>query len=214
MFSNLVDRLKVRFARGGEYDSVSLRRHFARKHDIAIGLYTFGAFDRWRMPPGTRIGRYCSIARNARLVEADHPVGNLTTHPFLYMPAFGVTQAQKEAVPGQVIEDDVWLSHNVTVLPGCKRIGRGAIVGAGAVVIADVPRYAVAVGVPAKVVRYRFPTEVQAAIEATRWWELDKQQLATGLRAAPAFATAPSAEGARAFFRAVHGRELEMPPTA
>lgn len=50
------------------------------------------------------------------------------------------------------IGDGAWLGNGVSVLPGV-RIGRGAVVGAGAVVTTDVPDRAVAVGVPARVVR-------------------------------------------------------------
>jgi galactoside O-acetyltransferase len=52
------------------------------------------------------------------------------------------------------LEDDVWLGANVVVLRDV-RIGRGAVVGAGAVVTSDIPPYAVAVGVPARVIRIR-----------------------------------------------------------
>lgn len=57
-----------------------------------------------------------------------------------------------------VIEDDVWLSGHVVVLPGV-RIGRGSIVAAGAVVADDVPPYSVVAGVPARVVRTRTKAE-------------------------------------------------------
>ena len=57
-----------------------------------------------------------------------------------------------------VIESDVWVGTNVTILNGV-RIGRGAIVAAGAVVIKDVPAYAIVGGVPAKVLKYRFTEE-------------------------------------------------------
>lgn len=53
-----------------------------------------------------------------------------------------------------VIEDDVWLGANVLVLPG-RRIGRGSIVAAGAVVSVDVPPFAVVAGNPARVLRQR-----------------------------------------------------------
>ncbi len=63
--------------------------------------------------------------------------------------------AQQKTYAPIVIEDDVWLGAMVIVLPGV-RIGRGAIVGAGAVVTKDVPPYAIVGGVPAKVLKYRF----------------------------------------------------------
>lgn len=53
-----------------------------------------------------------------------------------------------------VIEDDVWLGAGSTVLDGVK-IGKGCIVGAGAVVTKDLPEYAIATGVPAKIIKTR-----------------------------------------------------------
>lgn len=53
-----------------------------------------------------------------------------------------------------VIEDDVWIGANVTILPG-KRIGTGSIVAAGAVVTRDVPPFTVVGGNPARVIRSR-----------------------------------------------------------
>lgn len=53
-----------------------------------------------------------------------------------------------------VIEDDVWLGRRVIIMPGVH-IGKGSIIGAGAVVTKDIPEYSVAAGVPAKVVKSR-----------------------------------------------------------
>jgi acetyltransferase-like isoleucine patch superfamily enzyme len=55
------------------------------------------------------------------------------------------------------IEDGVWLGYGVVVLSGV-RIGRGAVIGAGTVVCTDIPEYAIAGGVPARVIRYRHST--------------------------------------------------------
>ena len=52
------------------------------------------------------------------------------------------------------IGNDVWIAANVTILKGVN-IGDGAIIGAGSVVTRDIPEYAVAVGNPARVVKYR-----------------------------------------------------------
>jgi len=54
-----------------------------------------------------------------------------------------------------VIEDDVWIGARVLILPGCKHIGKGVIVGAGSVVTHDIPDYAIVGGNPAKIIKYR-----------------------------------------------------------
>ncbi len=64
-----------------------------------------------------------------------------------------IVQGFLEARP-PVIEDDVWIGANVTVLPG-RRIGTGSIVAAGAVVASDVPPYSVVAGNPARVIKHR-----------------------------------------------------------
>lgn len=53
-----------------------------------------------------------------------------------------------------IIEDDVWIGGRVIILPG-RKIGRGAIIGAGAVVVKDVPQYAIVGGNPARILKYR-----------------------------------------------------------
>ncbi|WP_343672660.1 acyltransferase [Chitinophaga sp.] len=62
---------------------------------------------------------------------------------------------QKEAVVKPVeINDDVWIGTRVIILPGVT-IGKGAIIGAGAVVTKSVPDYAIVGGNPAKILKYR-----------------------------------------------------------
>lgn len=61
-----------------------------------------------------------------------------------------------------IIEDDVWITMNCMVMKGV-RIGRGAVIAAGAVVTKDVPAYSVAGGVPAKVIRRIAPPQDSAA---------------------------------------------------
>ena len=54
-----------------------------------------------------------------------------------------------------IINDDVWIGAHSVILPGVT-IGKGAVIGAGSVVTSNIPEYAVAVGVPAKVIKLRF----------------------------------------------------------
>lgn len=53
-----------------------------------------------------------------------------------------------------IVEDDVWIAANCTLTPG-SNIGRGAVVGAGAVVTGSVEPYAIVGGVPARVIGRR-----------------------------------------------------------
>jgi acetyltransferase-like isoleucine patch superfamily enzyme len=74
------------------------------------------------------------------------------------------------------IGHDVWIGHGVVVLPGV-RIGTGAIIGSNAVVANDVPPYAIAVGVKAKVVKQRFPDNIAESLQQIAWWDWDRQTL-------------------------------------
>ncbi len=56
---------------------------------------------------------------------------------------------------GIEIEDYVWITTNCLILPSCRRIGRGAVIGAGSVVVSDVPAMAIMSGNPAKEIRKR-----------------------------------------------------------
>lgn len=156
-----------------QHDNQRLRHHFRTKYRIDVGYYSYGCFDRWRMPGPITVGRYCSIASSVRSVPINHPSGALTTHPVLYERKFGAVDEDITWDETLVIEDDVWIGNNVVILPGCKFIGRGSIIGAGSIVTRNVERYTVVAGNPARKLRDRFAAELVAQIEASRWWELD-----------------------------------------
>ena len=56
-------------------------------------------------------------------------------------------------------------------------ISDGAIIGAGSVVTKDIPPYAIAVGVPAKVIKYRFTEEEIEQLLTKKWWESDVEEI-------------------------------------
>lgn len=177
IFRSQLEKAMIRLHARNEAESPWLRRHFAERYDIRIGLYSYGCFDRWRIPLKTRIGRYCSFAKTARILDANHPLEALTTHPMLYERRFGVVDRDLMDPPPIIVEDDVWFSHNATATPSCKFIGRGAVIGAGAVVTKDVPRYAIMAGIPARQIGTRFEPALIEAIEASQWWLNDKATL-------------------------------------
>jgi serine acetyltransferase len=75
-----------------------------------------------------------------------------------------------------VIEDDVWIGANVTVI-GSVRIGRGAVIGACSLVNKDIKPYSIACGVPAKVIGYRFSEEMRDDLDKFRWEEYSDEEI-------------------------------------
>lgn len=76
------------------------------------------------------------------------------------------------------IGNDVWIGTNVTILPGVN-IENGAIIAAGAVVNKDVPAYSIVGGVPAKVIKYRFPQDVINVLLKEEWWTWSDDEIKT-----------------------------------
>ncbi len=72
--------------------------------------------------------------------------------------------------------NDVWVGSHA-LINGGVHIGNGACIAAGAVVVKDVPPYAIVGGVPAKVIRYRFPEDVIAKLEELNWWDMPEKKL-------------------------------------
>ena len=137
---------------------------------IMVGKYTYGGIkinDWGKNDNKVIIGSYCSIGPNTYfLLGSDHNLNTITTYP---LKVKKLKTEEKEAISKGNIElkDDVWVGANVTICSGIT-IGQGAVIGTGAVVTKDIPPYAIAVGVPAKVIKYRFSEEV-----ITKFLQLD-----------------------------------------
>jgi acetyltransferase-like isoleucine patch superfamily enzyme len=190
----VLERAKLWHWRRDQATSEPLRQWYRQYQRVDVGLYSYGCFDHWRMPGPLIIGRYCSIAKTVRSAPINHPFDAITTHPALYERRFGVVDADIHYDDPQVIEDDVWIGHNAMILPSCRRIGRGSVIGAGAIVTKDVPRYSIVAGNPARLIRERFTPELQAALEASQWWTLDLAGLRTLVREQPDLVMNPTVE--------------------
>lgn len=163
---------------GGQMYSESLRLATSSKYNVKVGLYSYGScFSKTFNLGGTvEIGNYCSIAENVRYFGANHPVEALSTSPLFYNNNFGFS-VQDIVRHTLVIENDVWIGYGVIIVSSCKKIGQGAVIGAGAIVTKDVPPYAIVVGNPARIVNYRFSDEVIVKIEKSNWWKQPPQQV-------------------------------------
>jgi len=180
----LLRRMCLKLARrleGGEMFSTTLRAVLMRFHSVTVGRYSYGAcFVPGLFPPGTSIGNYCSVADGLRVFRRNHPVSYLSQHPFFYNKELGILD--EDAI--QKIQDnplrighDVWIGASVTILPSCKTIGDGAIIGAGSIVTRDVMPFTINVGNPARCIGDRFSPEVRTLIERTQWWNLSLCEL-------------------------------------
>ena len=122
------------------------------------------------------IGNFCSIASYCAIGGGKHPTDWVSTSPCFY--------AENSLVKGNFtsnyfstgnkvnIGNDVWIGENCFINSGVN-IGNGVIIGAHSVVTKDIPDYAIAVGSPAKVIKYRFTSEIIEELLDIKWWEFD-----------------------------------------
>lgn len=170
------------------------RRRDVLPPQVSVGRGTYGVSRRTlqgvtREVPVT-IGNYCSIAGDAQIhCLTDHATHLVSTYPFRIMMLGEAVEdpraeplATEKRRPNQavVIGHDVWVGARAMILSGVT-IGSGAIVAAGAVVAGDVPPYAIVGGVPAKVLRYRFPPEMVADLLEIAWWDWPDERIKASL---------------------------------
>lgn len=127
------------------------------------------------------IGKFVSISWNVTIGPPEHLMTSLSTHPFVYSNKWGILPndsliSYDEYSSSCEIGHDVWIGANAIILRGVK-IGTGAVIGAGAVVTRDVPPYAVVVGVPARILKYRFSQEVIDALLKSKWWNAPPEKI-------------------------------------
>ncbi len=141
------------------------------------------------------IGRYCSIAPYVVIGANEHAMPWISTNSLFEAPqlfgwhrlpgledlsnATGITFDR--SVARITIGNDVWIGHGAFIKGGVT-IGDGAVVGSMANVVSDVPPYAIVVGNPARVLRYRFPEDIILRCLKVQWWKYSPSDL---LKAGP-----------------------------
>lgn len=132
-------------------------------------LYHYG-------PEKLVIGKFCALGTGVRFLMngANHRMDGPSTFPF---PTMGGSWADHfdllTGLPNRgdtVVGNDVWFGYGSTVLPGV-RIGHGAVIGAGSVVVGDVPDYGIVGGNPAQLIRTRYDDVTVNRLLAVAWWD-------------------------------------------
>lgn len=134
------------------------------------------------------IGNFCSIACGVKFLfnSANHTLKSLSTYPFVLMYDEW-NMDKKDVAKGWdnkgdiIIGNDVWIGYNAIIMAGVK-IGDGAIVAAGAVVVKDVAPYTIVGGVPAKMIRKRFSAETIAILQNLQWWNWPAEKIRKNIK--------------------------------
>lgn len=113
------------------------------------------------------VGNYCSIAPGVYIGGEEHAFWNVSTSDRLTDE--GITEEKT------IIGYDVWIGAQCYIRQGVK-IGNGVVIGSNSFVNRDIPDYAIVVGSPAKIIRYRFDENTINEIKNTHYWELEPQE--------------------------------------
>ena len=161
---------EVRDSQLGAYTEVGARTKVA---EVVMGDYSYVVNDSQIIY--AEIGKFCSIAAQTRINPGNHPLERVALSHFTYRSsAYGLGEDDAALFEWRraskvTLGHDVWIGHGAIVLPGVT-LGTGAAIGAGAIVTKEVPPFAIVVGNPGRVLRHRFPPEIQAALLRVEWW--------------------------------------------
>jgi acetyltransferase-like isoleucine patch superfamily enzyme len=131
---------------------------------VTVGNNTYGMLDVRTFSDSSgeklQIGNYVSIADGVIFIlGGEHQTKTFTTFPIRAYFTRLNNNLDSKSKGAIIVEDEVWIGSEAIILSGVN-IGKGAIVGAGAVITKDIPPYAVAVGNPAKIIKYRFSKDI------------------------------------------------------
>lgn len=155
-----------------QYGSHVVLCHHAAIHGVAIGSNAYvGSHTHVQY---ATIGSFVSIGPDVRIGLGRHPVDMVSTYPSFYASRAStvvhlVNNPKVQEYARVTIGSDVWIGARAMIVDGVH-VGHGAVVAAGAVVTKDVEPYAIAGGVPARVLRYRFPPDVISSLLEIEWW--------------------------------------------
>ncbi|MBL7889947.1 MAG: CatB-related O-acetyltransferase [Bacteroidia bacterium] len=150
-----------------------------------IGEYTYGKPIVLYQESGASlvIGKFCSFADNTTiLLGGNHRTDWVSTYPFreifVQEPSLNIINGHPSTNGDVVIQNDVWIGRNATILSGVK-IGNGAVIGTGALVTKDIGPYEIWGGNPAKLIRKRFDEDTIKVLLEIKWWDWEYNKIIT-----------------------------------
>lgn len=140
------EKYRLVLGKVGKGSRIGARFTYYEGKNIEIGANVFISHDVDIVAKNRKvaIGDDCMIAQSVFITSNEHGM----------IKNGKIMRLQKELQEDVIIESDVWVGAKAVILPGVH-IGKGAVIGAGAVVTRNVPDYAIVGGVPAKLIRYR-----------------------------------------------------------
>ena len=137
----------------------------------------------WSDQYNIHLGKYNSIGRDCNFfLHANHRADWVTTSSQLFGPVtpeiadMHMKMGHPTCKGDIIIENDVWIGATSTIMSGVT-IHNGAVIGAGATVTKDVPPYAIVVGNPGKIIKYRFNEDQIKSLLDIKWWEWDEEKI-------------------------------------
>lgn len=148
-------------------------------HAADIGRYSY--FASGSQVSMAKFGSFCSIGPHLICGYGDHPTDFVSTSPVFFSTGkqCGVSFSDEDLFAERkeiLVGHDVWIGARVFIRDGIK-IGNGAIIAAGSVVVKDVPEYAIVGGVPAQIIRYRFTEKMIDQLLKLTWWDWNESKL-------------------------------------
>jgi acetyltransferase-like isoleucine patch superfamily enzyme len=149
--------------------------------NVTIGDYSYGTPQiRWLIGrERVTIGKFCSFSPGVQiLISGNHPIDTVSSYPFQSLKdLWPGAQGKCPFAKGDVhIGHDVWVGLDAVILSGVT-IGHGAVIGTKAVVTKDIPPYAIAVGNPVRIVKYRFDEETIQMLLEVKWWDWPEEKI-------------------------------------
>lgn len=172
------------------YNRLCFLKNIIKKPNIIVGDYTYyDDFDNVEnfeknvkyhfdfIGDKLIIGKFCMIASGVSFIMngANHLTESISSYPFAIFGSDWGNALDGKVYPTKgdtIIGNDVWIGHNVTIMPGIQ-IGDGVITATNSTVTKNVESYSIIGGNPAKLIKKRFSEQHIKWLLDTQWWNWD-----------------------------------------